>query len=52
MKPEYNDTFETCPECQNGTFVLYPDDVTRCRYCGTLKIMTAPKAAVGKKTNG
>ena len=52
MTPTYEDTFETCTDCGSGTYVLYPDQVKRCRHCGELKIMTAPKATVGKKTNG
>lgn len=45
----YKDTYESCQACSSGTYVLYPDDVTRCRYCGKTK--TTVKV-VGKKTNG
>lgn len=49
---EYKDTFETCEDCQSGTYVLYPDQVNRCRYCGETKTKAAPRVPAGKKTNG
>lgn len=43
----YTDTYQTCTACNSGTYVVYPDDVTRCRYCGQTKVT---KPVAGKKT--
>ncbi len=48
----YEDTFETCPACEAGTYTIYPDEVTRCRNCGQTKPQPVKKAVAGKKTNG
>lgn len=47
----YKDTHEACGACTNGTYVVYPHDgLTRCRYCGDVK-MKLTTTAKGK-TNG
>lgn len=49
---DYVDTYEPCPDCNEGTFVDYPDNTIRCRNCGQTKPQPVKKAVAGRKTDG
>lgn len=52
IQQEYKDTNRACDKCEEGTYVLYPDRVIKCRYCGELETDTVPTKTVGRKANG